>query len=196
MAICVIHTAAASYPWDNVYFCDINFRELMASKPQRSWGKTYTQGWNVAFKNNNVTYATSNASSNPQTTSRARTSRDKKDDCCWKANKNKCIRTGAECNYDYRCTYCAGQNHGFHNCRKRQNKHRTYSEKGGTTSSGSPKADKNSLQYDNTIVKNVRFVCILIQPQVLQYENFDLDTTETPVNIELFKQLLIESKYD
>ena len=64
-------------------------------------------------------------------------------------------------------------------------------EKGGTTSSGSPKADKNSLQYDNTIVKNVWFVCILIQPQVLQYENFDLDTIETPVNIELFKQLLM-----
>ena len=31
--IYVIHTAAAGNPWDNVYFYDINFRELMASKP-------------------------------------------------------------------------------------------------------------------------------------------------------------------
>ena len=36
----VIHTAAAANPWDNVYFYDINFRELMVSKPKRSWGKT------------------------------------------------------------------------------------------------------------------------------------------------------------
>ena len=36
----VIHTAASANPWDNVYYYDINFRELMASKPWRSWGKT------------------------------------------------------------------------------------------------------------------------------------------------------------
>ena len=45
----VIHTAATSNPWDNVAFYDITFRELMASKPWRSWGKTYTQGWNMAL---------------------------------------------------------------------------------------------------------------------------------------------------
>ena len=51
--IYVIHTAAAANFWDNVYFYDVNFQELMASKPWRSWGKTYTQGWNMAFNNNN-----------------------------------------------------------------------------------------------------------------------------------------------
>ena len=49
----VIHTAAASNSWDNVYYYDINCRHLMASKPWRSWGKTYTQGWNMAFNNSN-----------------------------------------------------------------------------------------------------------------------------------------------
>ena len=34
--IYVIHTAASSNPWDNVYFYDVNFHELMASKPWRS----------------------------------------------------------------------------------------------------------------------------------------------------------------
>ena len=38
--IYVIHTAAAANPLDNVYYYDVNFRELMASKPSRSWGKT------------------------------------------------------------------------------------------------------------------------------------------------------------
>ena len=33
----VIHTAATDNPWENVYYYDINFRELMASKPWRSW---------------------------------------------------------------------------------------------------------------------------------------------------------------
>ena len=32
----VIHTAAVANPWDNVYYYDINFCELMASKPWRS----------------------------------------------------------------------------------------------------------------------------------------------------------------
>ena len=32
----VIHTAAVSNAWDNVYYYDINFRELMASKPWRN----------------------------------------------------------------------------------------------------------------------------------------------------------------
>ena len=49
----VIHTDAAANHWENAYYYDVNFRELMASKPWRSWGKTYTQGWNMAFNNAN-----------------------------------------------------------------------------------------------------------------------------------------------
>ena len=59
----MIHTAAAANPWENVYFYDINFRELMASKPWRSWGKTYTQGWNMAF-NNSSSFSLGNSSYN------------------------------------------------------------------------------------------------------------------------------------
>ena len=45
----VINTAASNYPWENVAFYDFTFRHLMASKPWRSWAKTYTQGWNLAL---------------------------------------------------------------------------------------------------------------------------------------------------
>ena len=35
----VIHMAVSSYSWDNVAFYDFTFRQLMASKPWRSWSK-------------------------------------------------------------------------------------------------------------------------------------------------------------
>ena len=116
----VIHTAAAANPWDNVYFYDINFCELMASKPWRSWAKTYTQGWNMAFNNSSVNFNTGTSTSN--TNSANVRKKDWKDDCCWRYNKNRCKRSASECNYDHHCTYRAGWNHGFHNCRKRHNK--------------------------------------------------------------------------
>ena len=51
-----------------------------------------------------------------------------------------CKRTTSECNYDHRCTYCAGWNHGFHNCRKRLGKQNKYPG-GHTSKSTSPKGD-------------------------------------------------------
>ena len=90
----VIHTATSANPWDNVYYYDINFRELMASKPWRSWGKTYTQGWNMAFNNHNQSSSNSSASYNGNNTGGASTSfrsnvyqqKSWKDDCCWRLN--------------------------------------------------------------------------------------------------------------
>ena len=125
--IYVIHTAAASNPWDNVAYYDVIFRELMASKPWRNWGKTYTQGWNMAF-NNNHSYNHGqhpssfgdNRQNKPQ--SQQNNGKDWKDDCCWRFNKNKCKRTASECRYDHRCTHCAGWYHSYNNCRKRNNR--------------------------------------------------------------------------
>ena len=121
----VIHTAAASNPWDNVYLYDVNFRQLMATKPWRSWGKTYTQGWNMAFNNSiSNSMASHNSNSSAASSSSIGSSHSNKvkawkDDCCWRYNKNRCKRTASECNYDHRCTYCAGWYHRFFNCRKR-----------------------------------------------------------------------------
>ena len=139
----VIHTAAASNPWENVYYYDINFRELMASKPWRSWGKTYTQGWNMAFNNatNTVNYSSHNNNWSVSGNS-SKGGKDWKDDCCWHYNKNKCKRSASECNYDHRCTYCAGWNHGFVSCRKRQNKNKRHSGSSGSRGHKSPNADK------------------------------------------------------
>ena len=124
--IYVIHTAAAANLWENVYFYDINFRELIACKPWKSWGKTYTQGWNMAF-NNNAAAAQSHGHQSSvhqggmgyKNGGNFSGGKSWKDSCCWKFNKNKCNKTASDCSFDHRCTYCGIWNHGFHNCRKR-----------------------------------------------------------------------------
>ena len=140
----VIHTAAAANPWENVYFYDINFRELMVSKPWRSWGKTYTQGWNTAFNNSSSSFINGGSSGNGYSNNNAKQNFTPtngggwKDNCCWRYNKNRCKRSNAECNYDHRCTYCSGWNHGFHNCRKRIGRNKkSFGGSGGTGSQNS-----------------------------------------------------------
>ena len=43
----VIHTAAMTYSWSNVYAYDIDFRLHMARHPQRSWNVILQQAWNL-----------------------------------------------------------------------------------------------------------------------------------------------------
>ena len=46
----VIHTAAASYSWENVYNYDVTFRHLMEFNPARSWAVTYGHMWNISLR--------------------------------------------------------------------------------------------------------------------------------------------------
>ena len=124
-----IHTAVSNYSWECVSHYDYMFRKLMETKPWRSWGKTYTQGWNLVLRSNG---AVSNNTGNVQNWnqpngpgSNGRNGKQEKnwrDDCCWKFNRNKCRKTPSDCDYNHHCTYCGGWNHGYFNCRKRQRK--------------------------------------------------------------------------
>ena len=49
--IYVINTAASTYQWEDVAWYDYTFRQVMSLNPQRSWGKTYGQLWNLAMVN-------------------------------------------------------------------------------------------------------------------------------------------------
>ena len=139
----VINIVASAYQWSTVAYYDLTFRQLMAFKPNRSWAKTYNQGWNLAMKEplgagRNVTPAhsdnfRSNFNSGGNSSNGQR--RDWWDDCYWKFNCNKCNRN--DCHFDHWCTYCGGWNHGFYNCRKCLRK-----EKG--SGSGSAKYSKRS----------------------------------------------------
>ena len=144
--LCHPYCCCNANPWDNVYYYDINFRELMASKPWRNWGKTYTQGWNMAFNNNPVYMGQhhNNFSNNSQPSHGSKfgegsnSGKSWKDDCCWRFNKNRCKKQN--CDYDHRCTFCAKWNHGHFNCRKRLNKART----GGQSYQSSNNSSYNS----------------------------------------------------
>ena len=108
----VINSAASYYVWENIAEYNYVFRQLMASNPERSWAKTYSQMWNIALREpltkNKVSPGTS-------TSSKASNWRDR---CCWKYNKNRCH--DSNCGFDHRCKYCGGWNHGSFECRKRK----------------------------------------------------------------------------
>ena len=45
----IIHTAAATFGWENMATYDHTFRKLMAFNPQQSWATTYSQMWNICM---------------------------------------------------------------------------------------------------------------------------------------------------
>ena len=126
----VIHTATTTYNWANVSLYDFMFRQLMASKPWRSWAKTDNQGWNLALREPAIraggmgNTATSNYAPNNSVHGFTNTTKPKtwRDDCCWHFNKNQC-KEGNSCKWNDCCTYCGRWNsHGYHNCKKRLSK--------------------------------------------------------------------------
>ena len=130
----IINTAASNYPWENVAYYDFTFRHLMASKPWRSWAKTYTQGWNLALNSvpsfrssgGNASTSSYNNNNNQKTRSFQKQSQssggDWRDKCCWKYGKNKCNRSSKDCKWDHRCKFCGGWNHSYNDCKKRNPK--------------------------------------------------------------------------
>ena len=44
-----INSAAVSFAWENVYYYDITFRQMMSERPKHSWAKMYSQLWHVAM---------------------------------------------------------------------------------------------------------------------------------------------------
>ena len=49
----VIHTAAFSYTWENIYFYDKDFRLHLSRYPHRSWAVILQQAWTMRLKDRN-----------------------------------------------------------------------------------------------------------------------------------------------
>ena len=129
----IIHTAANTFVWDNVYNYDVTFRHLMEFNPQRSWGKTYTQMWHLAMKeplfkngfNRNQNYRQNNgyfsngaSTKNNQQNQSHQGAAKKKPDYCWNYNRGIRCKYGNKCKYIERCSYCDASNHAKFNCPK------------------------------------------------------------------------------
>ena len=129
--IYIIHSAAASYQWDNVAFYDYSFRQMMSERPNRNWGKTYTQLWQLALhdpinKQNESNRWSSGQHQQHQHGSSTATAGPSegmatkhKDWCCWTFNRvGKCEKPG--CKFDNCCSYCGTWNtHGSNTCKKK-----------------------------------------------------------------------------
>ena len=123
----VIHMAASSYIWENIAYYDFTFRQLMHSKPHRSWAKIYNQVWSLAMRDQLVGkgggqqhgligYGGQGSSNARQSTG------DWRDNCCWRFNNsrgNKCSKWN--CPFDHRCKICRSWSHCSSQCTKKKN---------------------------------------------------------------------------
>ena len=123
----VIHMAPSSYIWENVAYYDFTFRQLMHSKPHRSWAKIYNQVWSLAMRDplvgkgggqqhGLIGYGGQGSSNARQLTG------DWQDNCCWRFNnsrENKCSKWN--CPFDHRCKICRSWSHCSSQCAKKIN---------------------------------------------------------------------------
>ena len=132
----VIHTAAASYVWENVSQYDLVFRQLMGAYPSRSWANIYHQMWNLSMKEpihrggnqwNNHGYGSNNSNNSfgsggnrGSGSGSAQSAKARRSKYCWKFNKNRTY--DADCRFEHKCKFCDATEHAFHNCPKRNQK--------------------------------------------------------------------------
>ena len=103
-----IHHAASKYAWNNVAYYDRVFRKWMEKNPNRSWGKTLNQMWNICLTDPIGRGSYSNQQSNGKKEGRS---------TCWKFNKGHC--SYPNCKFIHKCTYCGGTSHGAATCFKK-----------------------------------------------------------------------------
>ena len=113
----VIHIAAMTYSWSNVYSYDIDFRLHMARHPQRSWSVILQQAWNLRLKDKNDSGGDRRRSSPANANG---SSGGKHREICFRYNAGKCTY-GSRCKFDHRCGICGKHGHGAHNCRRSNN---------------------------------------------------------------------------
>ena len=121
----VINSAAQTYQWDNVYYYDMTFHQLMAEKPHRSWAKVYTQLWQLALrdiipKGSGYRGGYQNQNAHQVGQNSKQQGKSWRDRCCWHYNRTgSCMKTN--CHFDNRCSFCSAWNHGVYICYKKSN---------------------------------------------------------------------------
>ena len=137
-----IHTinhAASKYVWENVAYYDVVFRQMMAKNPNRSWGKIYTQMWNMAMcdplKSGGNSFQTAGMQGGTKKGAKG---------ICWKFNRGIC--NYPHCRYAHKCTFCGGTNHGAHVCFKKEkrNGNKNNSNNGEGINKGSKRKDTHN----------------------------------------------------
>ena len=110
----VIHTAALSYTWENVYLYDCDFRLHLSRYPHHSWAVILQQAWSMRLKDWNR-HDQKQGGQGPNGGPRGKSGRSK--DICWRYNAGRCT-FGSSCKFKHRCAICNKFGHGAHICRK------------------------------------------------------------------------------
>ena len=105
----VIHTAAKSYIWDNVYSYDRRFRLHMANHPSRSWAIILQQAWSIELCVKQAIKSPVNLPDSKPGSAKGKV--------CYKYNRGKCSY-GFNCRFEHKCGVCGKTGHGSHNCRR------------------------------------------------------------------------------
>ena len=114
----IIHTAALTFTWENVYLYDRDFRLHLSRYPQRSWAIILQQAWTMRLKDRNG-HSGGYASQGKSNEGRSKNRRD----VCWRYNRGRCS-FGASCKFEHKCAVCGKFGHGVHICRKANGKDR------------------------------------------------------------------------
>ena len=112
----VIHMAAQSYVWDNVYSYDIEFRKHMNLHPSRNWGIILTMAWTMCIKDRHSQQFRGQGL-NDKKHSKPPPSEMKTRKACIDFNKGNCTY-GPKCKFDHRCGMCNKYGHGSHACKR------------------------------------------------------------------------------
>ena len=123
----IIHTAAPTYTWENVYQYDHEFRSHLRIYPERSWAIILQQAWSMCLKDR--IGGGGHQDHFNMTNNGSRLKKEK----CKRFNKGLCT-TGRGCKYDHRCMGCRKFGHGLHICRNKLN----------TSNLGSGEANKDN----------------------------------------------------
>ena len=110
----IIHVAASTYIWENVYRYDKEFRRHISNFPHHSWSVILQQAWAMYLKDRippqRFDRHDNSSHRNPN----------KVNEICRRFNKGRCPN-GNSCKYEHRCDVkeCGKFGHGAHICRKR-----------------------------------------------------------------------------
>ena len=110
-----ITSAAVSFAWENVYYYDVTFRQMMSDRPSCSWAKIYSQLWHTAMCDS---LPKTNVNGGGSSKTGSGKFGDWRDRCCWRYNRGKCRKWN--CPFDHRCTGCGSYSHYVKTCGKRK----------------------------------------------------------------------------
>ena len=142
----IIHTAAQTFVWDNVYCYDREFHiHLSRHHPHRSWSIILQQAWSMYLKEK-ITTPTHQGHNSGNKSGNARRK------LCFDYNRGHC-QYSQRCRFDHRYSFCNKFGHGFFNCRKAA---KAYANAGTNTNISKDRDDKDHWdKYEKEQMNNV-----------------------------------------